>query len=124
MHRLSSIVVASCYLVCSAVDACEDPHKSVQGYRESLTLEWPLYRFEVIDIPATGTAHDLAGLVELLVGPSSWVVLKAGTRLGDGTRLRICPNAKLVVSFSGARRIEFHTGFDVRAVQFRTVAVK
>jgi hypothetical protein len=70
-------------------------------------LEPPLLRFDVVDIPAPGSAADVDGAVEVLVPSNGWVAVKVGTPLGDESKIRIGAGAALTVQFSATERIEF-----------------
>jgi len=90
-------------ILAAAAPSVEEP---TSPSADSAPLEQPLLKFEVVPIPQVGVVTAVAGIVEVLVEGDGWVPLFAGMDVGDGTKLRVGPEATFTLSFASANELE------------------
>jgi hypothetical protein len=73
---------------------------------DSTPLQQPVLKFEVLNISHGGIVSSVVGVVEVLVEEDGWVSLEVGTNVGEGTRLRVDPEATFTLAFASAGNLE------------------
>ncbi len=119
-YRFDQVVIALALLPSTGLAQQSPPVETVLPLPKP-TLEMPVLRFEVEDIPGEGRVASVVGRVERMTR-TGWVDVMPGDIIGHDLRLQIPANSDLVVRFASGESRKYTPAATVRRVAFRVVA--